>query len=69
MWRSPELDLDARNAAGATYREVLAAAYREAARLLAAGEEYDVLYLRAGERADGYDTVIRVREDGGVDRP
>lgn len=69
MWRSRALALDKRNDAGAEYGDVLAAGYREAARLLEAGEEYDVLYLRADERADGYDAVIRVRESGEVERP
>lgn len=69
LWRSPRLALEAENGAGATYGGVLAAGFREAARLLRAGEEYDILYLRPDEQASGYDTVVRVRESGEVERP
>ncbi len=66
IWRSERLELDANNRARTPHRTVLAAAMTEAVRLLEGGEEFDILFLKPGERAVGYDRLLRVMIDGSV---
>jgi hypothetical protein len=67
LWGSEKLSFENRNSEGVRYREVLAAAMREAADLLRAGERFDILFLQPEERARGYARVLRVRETGRVE--
>lgn len=66
LWGATALKLDAHNGHGATYGDVLAAAYREFAKLLRAREEFDVLFLPAGAPVSTYERVIRIGEDAKV---
>jgi hypothetical protein len=60
QWGNAALSLDTPTGDGATYREVLAAVYREAARLVRASERFDVLLLQPHEHADAYAREIRI---------
>jgi hypothetical protein len=66
LWDLPSLALQEKNETGASYRDVLAAATREAVELLQRGTPFDVLFLRDGEKADGYTEVHRVSADAQV---
>ena len=66
LWGSELMRLDAHNGDGIEYREVLAAAFREAAALLADGDAFDVVFLRSGETIEGYDEIRRVADTGEV---
>lgn len=66
LWWSPHMGLQDDNGHGATYGDVLAAAGAVAARLIGDGTDFDFIYLREGEEAEGYDEVFRVLETGQV---
>ena len=54
------------NSQGVLYRDVLAAAVKEASKLLQERTPFDFIFLRSGEKAEGYTQVRRVLENGTV---
>ena len=67
LWWSEEMELTDDNGHGTTYGGVLAAGAAQAAELLRAGEPFDFIYLRRGERPPAiYEQVRRVLETGEV---
>lgn len=66
MWWSTKMALTDDNGHGVKYKDVLAAAVREAVNLLKEGTRFDFIFLRRGEKAEGYDEVRRVLENGQV---
>ncbi|MFC1694138.1 hypothetical protein ACFL1R_11590 [Candidatus Latescibacterota bacterium] len=66
LWWSMDMELDDVNSHGVPYKEVLRAAVKEAVKLLKQGAEFDFIYLRRGEKAEGYDEVRRIQENGEV---
>jgi len=60
MWWSTAMETTDDNGHGATYGQVMAAAAGQAAELLRAGTLFDFVFLRNGEKAEGYDEVRRV---------
>ncbi|MEZ5064388.1 MAG: hypothetical protein R3B81_06605 [bacterium] len=63
MWQGRNFRLGAKNDRGVAYGAVLRTFYATAKKLLEAREEFDVLSLRDGETAAGYEHVYLVRED------
>jgi hypothetical protein len=68
FWGSPHMMLDAQNRCGVSYRDVLCSAMREAVELLRSKTLFDFIFLREGEKAEGYREVIRILESGEVRR-
>jgi len=67
MWKSPHMKLEDDNGYGVNYKEVLKKAMRKAVKLLKGKTRFDVLFLREGEKVEGYDNVYRVLETGDVE--
>ncbi len=66
MWWSTEMELSDKNSKGVPYRDVLAAAVKEAVELLKSGTPFDFIFLRNGEKTREYEEVRRVFENAGV---
>lgn len=68
MWWSASMELGDLNREGVPYREVLAAAMRQAVALLREGTPFDFVFLAPGEKLAGYDRLYRVLETGKVEQ-
>jgi len=66
IWKSPHIKLENDNGHGVKYKEVLKKAMQEAVKLLKEKTRFDFLFLREGEKVEGYDKVYRVLETGDV---
>ena len=64
LWWSDAMSLDRENRRGVPYERILGLGFGEAARLLRAGTRFDILFLKGGEKATGYDRVYRILETG-----
>ncbi len=68
LWGSSHMTLEAQNGCGVTYRDVFQSAMKEAAELLKSEILFDFIFLKEGEKAEEYQEVIRVLENGKVSR-
>ncbi|MEW6754382.1 MAG: hypothetical protein AB1505_25875 [Candidatus Latescibacterota bacterium] len=68
LWWSPSMELGDLNREGVPYREVLAAAVRQAVALLREGTPFDFVFLGPEERVEGYERLYRVLENGQVEQ-
>ena len=66
MWKSPHMKLEEDNGHGVNYKEVLKKAMQKAVKLLQGKTRFDILFLREGEKVDGYDEVYRMLVNGEV---
>jgi hypothetical protein len=68
MWFSKYMGLNTGNSSGVSYGQVLAAGMKQAANLLTSKTPFDILFLKDGETASEYRTVLQVNEDATVDQ-
>jgi len=68
MWFSRHMALDSKNASEVPYGKVLQTGMQEVAHLLESDTPFDILFLKEGELAPEYETLIRVNEDASLDR-
>ncbi|MBL8220511.1 MAG: hypothetical protein JNL62_14855, partial [Bryobacterales bacterium] len=68
LWGINELNLERMNARRVSYRTVMSRFFAEVERLFRSGEPFDLLWDLQGVDVSGYSTVVRVHEDGKVDR-
>ncbi len=66
MWWSTRMKLNDDNGHGVRYKDVLAAAVEEAVKLLETDTRFDFIFLRKGEKTEGYQEVRRVIENAEV---
>ena len=66
MWWSRNMELTDDNGCGVKYKDVLKAAIQEAVKLLKENIRFDFIFLRRGEKAEGYDEVRTILETGEV---
>ena len=66
MWWSTEMELTDDNGHGVKYKDVLGAAMQEAVKLLKADIRFDFIFLRRGEKVEGYEEVRSVQENSEV---
>ena len=64
IWKSPHMKLENNNVHGVNYKDVLKSAMRKAVKLLKQKTRFDFLFLREGEKVEGYDEIHRVLENG-----
>ena len=68
MWFSKYMGLNTGNSRGVPFGQVLAAGMKRATNLLTSKTPFDILFLKDGETASEYRTVVRVNEDATVDQ-
>ncbi|MBL8175382.1 MAG: hypothetical protein JNK48_11980 [Bryobacterales bacterium] len=68
LWGINELHLERINARRVSYRTVMSRFFAEVERLFRSGESFDLLWDLQGLDLSGYATVVRVHEDGKVER-
>ncbi|MBS1825316.1 MAG: hypothetical protein JST93_08350 [Acidobacteria bacterium] len=68
LWGINELHLERINRRGVRYRDVMSRFFAEVERLFRAGEPFDLLWDLPKLDYSGYSSVIRVQEDGKVER-
>ncbi len=67
LWGIGELNLERRNRAGITYRQVMGNFFTEIERCLRLGVAFDLVWDLPELNLDGYREIVRVREDGKVE--
>ena len=60
------MELTDDNGHGVKYKDVLGAAMQEAVKLLKADIRFDFIFLRRGEKVEGYEEVRSVQENSEV---
>ncbi len=68
LWGIHELNLERINRRGVKHRVVMSRFFAEVERLFRSGESFDLLWDLPGMDTSGYGNVVRVLEDGNVER-
>jgi len=67
LWGIEELNLERTNRCGVRYGQVMGSFFTEIERCLRLDRLFDLLWDLNGLKLDGYDEIVRVREDGRVE--